>query len=291
MDKKILAVYITGGVLIVSIIAITIIAILGMQNKPINIVVTDLTNNMASDLLENYCKIKEEKANEYITKKEIKEAYLSLLNEETNVVLASDIDDETIKWLKANGVEIETIPIAKDALVFINSINNPIDTLTVNEIEGIYSGKYKNWNELNGNNEEIISYRANKTSEEEYMMKKFMGNKPLLAQKYEPKDSSLEGLINALSNYLDTSPKAITYTTFSKIKDRNESKIKILNIDGVNPNNNTIKTNQYEPVMNIYVVIRSNEPENSQTRKFVEYIKSKNGQAIIEQCGYVNLVK
>lgn len=291
MDKKILAVYITGGVLIVSIIAVTIIAILGMQNKPINIVVTDLTNNMASDLLENYCKIKEEKANEYITKKEIKEAYLSLLNEETNVVLASDIDEETIKWLKANGVEIEAIPISKDALVFINNINNPINTLTVNEIRGIYSGKYTNWNELNGNNDEIISYRASKISEEEYMMKKFMGNKPLLTQKYEPNDSSLEGLINALSNYLDTSPKAITYTTFSKIKNRNENKIKILNIDGVNPNNNTIKTNQYEPVMNIYAVIRSNEPENSQTRRFVEYIKSKNGQAIIEQCGYVNLVK
>ena len=43
--------------------------------------------------------------------------------------------------------------------------------------------------------------------------------------------------------------------------------------------------------MNIYVIIRKDTAKNSQTRRFVEYIISKNGQAIIEQCGYVNLVK
>ena len=43
-------------------------------------------------------------------------------------------------------------------IIFINNINNPINTLTVNEIRGIYSDKYTNWSELNGNNDEIISW-------------------------------------------------------------------------------------------------------------------------------------
>ena len=75
------------------------------------------------------------------------------------------------------------------------------------------------------------------------------------------------------------------------MKNNDNIEIRILKINEVEVSNETIKTKEYPVTMDIYAIIRSDTPENSQTRRFVEYITSKEGQAIIEQCGYVNLIK
>lgn len=291
MDKKMLMVYIISAIFVITVITGTVVLILGMGNEPVNICTTSLTDNMARNLLGAYCDIDEKNMEEYITKKGVKEAYLELLNGKSDVVLATEVDDETINWLKANGIDVESKIIAKDAIVFLRNINNPVESLTSNQVRGIFSGKYKNWKELGGNDEDIISYRAKENTEEEYMMEKFMGNKALIKQRYEPEDSSLEGLLSALSEYLDTSSKAITYTTYTKLIKKDLDEIEALRLDEVEPTEATLKKETYGGTMNIYAIIRSNEPEDSQTRKFVEYIISKNGQAVIEQSGYVNLIK
>jgi len=291
MDKKILSVYISGGVFALLIIIITIVFIMGFGNEPVNIITTALTKDMASSLLENYCEIDSEKAAEYIENKEINEAYLELLNNSESVILASDIDNDTIEWLELNGVEIETTTIARDGLVFINNINNPIENLTVAQLKGAYSGKNKNWTEFSGLSEEIIAYSPRAGSEEEYMMKKFMGNKAIAQPRYRLEDATLESLVKAATKYLDTRTKAMFYTTFHNIKGLNNDELRTLKIDDIEASDESIKNVYYPATMNIYAIIRSDTPEDSQTRKFVEYIISKNGQAIIEQCGYVNLLK
>ena len=158
MDKKTLIIYISGGIVAIAVVIFTVVAIIGMQNKPVNVCTTLLTNDMADDLLIGYCNVKEKDVNNYIQSKEIREAYLELINTNTDVVLASCVDDETIDWLKANGAEVEIKNIAKDALVFINNINNPVENLSSDAIKGIYSGKYMTWKDVNGNDDSIIAY-------------------------------------------------------------------------------------------------------------------------------------
>ena len=289
MDKKVLAIYISGGILALLAIIFTVVFAIGMQNKPVNICTTKLTSDMAYSLLKGYCNKKD--INQYIQNKEIREAYLELLNNSVDVVLASGIDDETIEWISANDVEVEIKPIAKDALVFVNNVNNPVKELSSDEIKGIYSGKYTNWKEVMGNDESIIAYPPVNSSEEEYMMEKFMGDRAIAKPKYRLEDHSLEGLISAVTEYLDTREKAIFYTTFHNIKNIENNEIQRLTLDEIEVSNENIKSGEYKATMDIYAIIRSDTPENSQTKRFVEYITSKDGQAIIEQCGYVNLIK
>ncbi len=291
MNKKLLIVYISGGVLSLLIIVATIIVAMGIKNKPVNICTTLLTNDMASALLEGYSEIKHEKTSEYIVNKDARDAYISLIDNSSDVVLASEIDDETIKWLKLNGVEVEKTTIARDALVFINNADNLVENLAVSQAKGIYSGQYTNWSNVGGNDEEIIAYPSETGSEETYMLEKLMGNKAIKKPRYKLEDSSLSGLITATSEYLDTRTKAIFYTTFHNMKSNKNENIRILKLDGTEASTDEIKSEQYPAIMDIYAIIRSDTPENSQTRRFVEYITSKNGQAIIQQCGYVNLIK
>lgn len=291
MDKKTLSIYIIGGFLGVLVIVFTIVIAIGIQNKPVKICTTSLTNAMAKPLLKGYCNVKENEAKEYISKKDIKEAYLELIDGKTDVVLASDIDEDTINWLKNNGVEIDSTVIAKDGLVFFNSKDNPVDNLTEKEAKDIFAGKYSNWNDVSGNDEEIIIYSPDYQSEEGYMMLKFMGDRSIASPKYRLEDSSLNGIVEAVSNFLDTRSKAVSYTTFYNMKNRNDEAVKILKLNGVEVSNENIKSNKYKAVMNIYAITRKDISDNSQTKKFVEYITSKDGQAVIEQCGYSSLLK
>lgn len=289
LDKKVLAVYISGGVLGLLVIIFTIVLILGMQNKPVNICTTPLTFDMAYDLLRGYCGVKQNKANEYIKNKNLEEAYEELLNNTSDIVLATDVDAETIKWLKLNDVEIEKVSIAKDALVFVNNINNPVENLTSKQIKGIFSEQLTNWKNVGGVDKNIVSYVPVSGSEEEYAMEIFMGSTPLVQPRYMLENTTIDGLVDAVSDYLDTREQAIFYTTFYNMKNVNNPNVKLLNIDDIEVSKETIKSGRYNGNMEIYAIIRSDTPENSQARKFVEYITSKDGQAIIENCGYVGL--
>lgn len=291
MDKRTVAVYAVGGVLILAVIVATAVIAVSMKNKPVNICTTLLTEDMAFSLLNGYCGIKEDEADRYLEKKETRDAYLELIDQKVDVVFASEADDDIMSWLKANNSEVETFLIAKDAIAFFNNINNKVDDLETSEVKGIFSGKNKNWSNVRGSDEDIIVYLPLSKSEEEYMMKKFMGNKAIAKSKYKLENSSLEGIIEAISKYLDTRTKSISYTTFRNIKNINNKDIRIIKVNGVEPSIETIKSGEYKAVSNIYAIIRKDSKENSQTRKFVEYITSKEGQIIIEQCGYANLMK
>ncbi len=291
MDKKSWILYSICGGLVIIIIAITVFLAVNSGNKPVKISSTELTCQMAKSLLGGYCEVDEKEIKNYILKDNIKEAYLRLINKEIDVVLASDVDDEVIKWLEDNGTEIESTVIAKDALVFLENVENPVKDLTEEQIRGIFSGKYLNWVELGGDDAEIIAYSSDQESEERYMMKKFMKDRVLAKPKYRLKDSSFIGLKEALISFLDTGKKSIGYTTYYNAKGSSNDEIRMLSVSNVEPSESTIKSGEYLPTMNIYAIIRKDTLKNSQTRRFVEYIISKNGQAIIEQCGYVNLVK
>ena len=57
-------------------------------------------------------------------------------------------------------------PVALDAFVFITNIANPVDSLTIQEIQDIYTKSITNWSQVGGNPINTVSYthlRAHET--------------------------------------------------------------------------------------------------------------------------------
>ena len=67
--------------------------------------------------------------------------------------------------------------------------------------------------------------------------------------------------------------------------------ISLLSVDGIKPNNDTIKAGEYPIQTAYYIVIRKDEPENSKTRELVKAMLSTRGQLVAENAGYVPLGK
>ena len=49
-------------------------------------------------------------------------------------------------------------PIGLDALVFITNVNNPVESLTEEQLRGIFSGRIKNWSEVGGLDQPIVAF-------------------------------------------------------------------------------------------------------------------------------------
>ena len=62
--------------------------------------------------------------------------------------------------------------------------------------------------------------------------------------------------------------------------------LKLLEINGVYPDDETIASGEYPLSNNTYVVLRKDEPENSPARKMAEFMLTKDGQACVEEAGF-----
>lgn len=58
------------------------------------------------------------------------------------------LKDTEIKYLADKGIEVVEMVVAYDALFIIVNKNNPIEKLTTEQLQSIYSGKVNNWKEL-----------------------------------------------------------------------------------------------------------------------------------------------
>jgi len=68
---------------------------------------------------------------------------------------------------------------------------------------------------------------------------------------------------------------------------KDDENVKMLAVDGVTPEYETIAGGQYPFVNDFYVVIRKDAPKDSSQRKLFEWIQSAEGKALIDLEGYV----
>lgn len=90
--------------------------------------------------------------------------YKAIVDGKFDILLAYEPSEEAKAYIAEKGAELEMTPIGADALVFICSNLNKVDSLTVDQIKDIYRGKITDWSEVGGKKGAIIPYQRNKDS-------------------------------------------------------------------------------------------------------------------------------
>lgn len=180
----------------------------------------------------------------------------------------------------------EYTTIGTEALVFFVHKDNPIDNLTTEQIQGIYSGEITNWSDLGGKNKKITAYQSDVESVSQLMMQRFMGDIPLMKATTKMGYGKLYGWEEQIADYKNK-PNSIGFS--SRYLVANNPDIKILSVDGIAPTLENIKDGSYPNVVPIYAVtLEGNTNEN--VDKLLDWILSDEGQYIIEESGYVGVV-
>ena len=215
-------------------------------------------------------------------------AYVNLINGDTDLILVTAPSEDEKKLAKEKGVEFEIVPIIKDAFVFFVNTDNPVESLTLEQIQNIYSGNIKNWKDVGGENERILAYqRPENSGSQSGMLELVMKGKKMMKPLTETVSQTMEDIIDVISDY-SNGKNAIGYSYYYYATQMyTNDKMKMLAVNGIDPTYENIKTGLYELQTQYYAVIRRNEEQNSETRKLLNAMKSERGQNVAKEAGYV----
>lgn len=214
--------------------------------------------------------------------------YQLLAEKETDIFIGVYPSEEQKAYAEECNTTFTYTPIGTEAFVFFVHKDNPIDDLTIEQIQGIYSGEITNWKQVGGKNEEIAAFQRNQGSGSQSMLERFMGDKPIMEAPTELVNSMMSGIIEKVSNYRSKSNSigfSFRYYVEGIIQNPD---IKMLSVNGVAPTAENIRNGQYPIVTPIYAVTYD-ENNNENVDKLLDWILSEEGQYIIEETGYVGI--
>jgi len=79
------------------------------------------------------------------------------------IIFVTEPSKEELEMAASHNVELDVTPICRDAFVFIVNKSNPVDSLTVEQIQKIYTGEITNWKEVGGPDLKIEAFQREKT--------------------------------------------------------------------------------------------------------------------------------
>ncbi len=215
--------------------------------------------------------------------------YKAIVDGGFDILLAYEPSEEAKQYMQDHGVELEMTPIGADALVFICSKENPVTSLTVDQIRAIYSGNLTDWADVGGNTGEIVAYQRNRDSGSQTLFDKLIN----LGDDLTDPPASLQiptmlGLLEAIADY-ENSENSLGYTVYYYLTNMEKDKLdtaKILSVDGVEPSNETIGDGTYPLTNDFYVVIRKSAAPDSPERVLYNWICSEQGLQLVEKENY-----
>jgi len=173
------------------------------------------------------------------------------------------------------------VPVAWDALVVIVNKNNPVQNITINQLQKIYRGTIKNWSELGGQDAPIELYvRRGKLSGVGRTLRELVFanfTEKFTGAKYVERSSG------PVEKGIVKNPLGIGVTGISSARKRD---VKIIRLQGIEPSYDNIKNGSYLLYRPLYLV-RHASGNNPIVSKFIKFALSRRGKQIIRDAGTV----
>ena len=198
-----------------------------------------------------------------------KGAYQAIVDGAADLVFCAGPSEGQLAYAAEHGVELELVPVGREAFVFFVNEHNPVDDLTQEQLRDVYAGEITNWKELGGPDRLICALQRNEGSGSQTRFLKFMSDTP-----------TSHGLFAFLGASVGFS---FRYYVDGIVKAEG---VKLLKVDGVYPGKEEIRAGTYPLTGEFYAVYRKGEP-NPNVRKVIDFVLSPEGQRIVEESGYV----
>lgn len=177
---------------------------------------------------------------------------------------------------KEKGV-VENI-VAIDGIAVIVDSENTITDISKEQLINIYNGTITNWSELGGANQGIVVIGREAGSGTRGAFEEILNLKD--KANYVQEIDSTGAVVGKVSSV----PGAIGYVSLDVINDS----VKAVNIDGIEPNVENIKSSTY-PLSRPFVMATNGEisEQSPQVQEFFNFIYSEEGKYIIEKVGLI----
>lgn len=253
------------------------------SNKTLSIKGSDTVLPLSQEAIEAYQK-ENESAAISVTGGGSGVGIAALLNGTTDIAQSSrKIKFDEKRKLEESGKEVVEVILAYDALSVVVHPENPVSGLSREQMEGIFTGKIKNWKEVGGEDLAIIPYsRETSSGTYEFFKENVLENKNYMNGILSMPATG--GIIQSISQ----TKGAIGYVGFAYV---NES-VKSLEVsyDGgqtfIKPTVENVKNESYPIVRPLYFYHTDLQEEG---QAFINFILSEEGQKIVSESGYISI--
>lgn len=211
--------------------------------------------------------------------------YERLGRRETDIFFGAYPSEEQLEAAEDLGTEFQFTEIGREGFVFFVPVSNPVDSLTSEELRGIYSGAITNWKEVGGPDLPIAAYQRNQGSGSQSMLLRFMGDVPVMKPPMDQEQDLMSGIVERVSDYHNNRGAigfSFRYYTEEIMKNH---RVKLLAVDGVKPSLENITAGSYPLTSPFYVVTWAGN-ENPNVPRLIDWILSEEGQWIVRETGY-----
>ena len=216
------------------------------------------------------------------------ESFYALVDGRADLLLVYEPSQDAYEYANQMGVKLLMKPIGRDALVFLANPANPVTSLTQGQLVDIYTGKVTNWKDVGGDDLAIVAYQRIANSGSQVMMERqVMQGRAMMDAPRELRTDEMAELIDAVASYKD-SPSALGYSVYYYVHNMySNANIRLLEVGGIVPENETIASGAYPYTQDFYAVVRADAPEDSPERKLYDWLTTDEGQNLITGAGYV----
>ena len=206
----------------------------------------------------------------------------------TKLIIAYEAPESVKEEMAAEGDPLDQKAIGRDALVFIVNDDNPMQSLSQQQIKDIYAGKITNWKEVGGADSPIVAFQRGEDSGSQTLFQKLLiQGGELMEAPTELAPTEMGGLVDRIAEF-NHSANAIGFSVYYYI-DQMYSKpgLRLLAVDGVLPSNESIADQRYPLCNAFYAAVRQDSAEGTPERKVYDWLSTDAGRACIERSGYV----
>ncbi len=185
-----------------------------------------------------------------------------------------DVKEKEIAKAQSKGVDINKITIAKDGIALIVNEANPLDSITLEEVELIFSGDVMNWSAVSIQTGDISAYTRN-TSSGTYAVFQKMA---MSSRDYGSETQKMAGN-EQIASEVAKNVNGIGYVGLAYI---NTPGIKVLPVNGAQPD-----SKEYPLARPLYYLTNKSEPLSPLAQEFIDFSLSPAGQEIVKSVHFL----
>jgi phosphate transport system substrate-binding protein len=225
-------------------------------------------------------------------------AYMNLAEGKTDIILVERMPgQDELDFAARNNVLLKAKPFARDALVILVNAKNPVQGLTLETVRALFAGSIKTWQEAGvtfepGSKalEPVHLYSRSRNFGSRELMETLVMKNTVMKEAPEMIAGTMHGLFHQIGGEIatgeDGDAAGIGYGDyFYSVFIFPHDQVRMIGINGVNPDRENIASGQYPLTIELFAVTRKGMTPETPAMLFQDWLVSKDGQKVVEEVG------